>query len=231
MRTLLSLALISLCFSLTAQETINYPYNPDGNADGNITVPDLADFLVNYGNTFTPTEIQIDGVGLAEVIGQLQATVEAQQAYITQLQQYISISEETVLKPKPLVEIGGKPILWHIMKIYSSYGINDFIILLGYKGYFIKEYFANYFLHQSDVTINLEDNSIEVINNSSEPWKVTLLDTGLNTMTGGRIKRAQNYIGDKTFMLTYGDGVADINIKKLIKFQSSVEIITFMLNY
>ena len=131
------------------------------------------------------------------------------------------LSEETVLKPKPMVEIGGKPILWHIMKIYSSHGINDFVILLGYKGYHIKEYFANYFLHQSDVTIDLKDNSIKVINNSSEPWKVTLLDTGLNTMTGGRIKRAQNFIGDEPFMLTYGDGVADINIKELLKFHKS----------
>jgi len=131
------------------------------------------------------------------------------------------LSEETTLKPKPMVEIGGKPILWHIMKIYSSHGINDFVILLGYKGYYIKEYFANYFLHQSDVTIDLKDNSIKVINNSSEPWKVTLLDTGLNTMTGGRIKRAQNYIGNEPFMLTYGDGVADVNIKDLLKFHKS----------
>jgi len=131
------------------------------------------------------------------------------------------LSEETTLKPKPMVEIGGKPILWHIMKIYSSHGINDFVILLGYKGYYIKEYFANYFLHQSDVTIDLKDNSIKVINNSSEPWKVTLLDTGLNTMTGGRIKRAQNYIGNEPFMLTYGDGVADLNIKDLLKFHKS----------
>jgi glucose-1-phosphate cytidylyltransferase len=131
------------------------------------------------------------------------------------------LSEETDLKPKPMVEIGGKPILWHIMKIYSTYGINDFVILLGYKGYYIKEYFANYFLHQSNITINLKDNSVEVLNNSSEPWKVTLIDTGLNTMTGGRIKQAQKYIGDDTFMLTYGDGVADIDINKLLKFHKS----------
>ena len=104
------------------------------------------------------------------------------------------LSEETDLKPKPMVEIGEKPILWHIMKIYSSYGINEFVILLGYKGYYIKEYFANYFLHQSDVTIDLKDNKIEILNNSSEPWKVTLLDTGLNSMTGGRIKKAQKFI-------------------------------------
>ena len=131
------------------------------------------------------------------------------------------LSEETDLKPKPMVEIGGKPILWHIMKIYSTYGINDFVILLGYKGYCIKEYFANYFLHQSNITINLKDNSVEVLNNSSEPWKVSLIDTGLNTMTGGRIKQAQKYIGDNTFMLTYGDGVADIDINKLLKFHKS----------
>jgi len=116
------------------------------------------------------------------------------------------ISEESDLKPKPMIEIGGKPILWHIMKLYSHHGFNDFVILLGYKSYMIKEYFANYFLHQSDVTINLVDNKMEVLNNSSEPWKVTLLDTGLNTMTGGRIKRAQKFIGDEPFMLTYGDG-------------------------
>jgi glucose-1-phosphate cytidylyltransferase len=131
------------------------------------------------------------------------------------------LSEETDMRPKPMVEIGGKPILWHIMKIYSTYGYNDFVILLGYKGYYIKEYFANYFLHQSDVTIDLKDNSIEVHNNSSEPWKVTLIDTGLNTMTGGRIKRAQNFIGDQPFMLTYGDGVSDINIKELVEFHKS----------
>jgi|TARA_B110000037_G_scaffold115532_1_gene132715 glucose-1-phosphate cytidylyltransferase len=131
------------------------------------------------------------------------------------------LSEETDIRPKPMVEIGGKPILWHIMKIYSTYGYNDFVILLGYKGYYIKEYFANYFLHQSDVTIDLKDNSIEVHNNSSEPWKVTLIDTGFNTMTGGRIKRVQNYIGDQPFMLTYGDGVSDINIKELVEFHKS----------
>jgi glucose-1-phosphate cytidylyltransferase len=128
------------------------------------------------------------------------------------------LSEETDIKPKPMVEIGNKPILWHIMKIYSTYGFNDFIICLGYKGYIIKEFFANYFLHMSDITINLEDNSIKVHSVKTEPWKVTLVDTGLNTMTGGRIKRVQKYIGNETFMLTYGDGVADINIKKLIEF-------------
>ena len=130
------------------------------------------------------------------------------------------LSEETDLRPKPMVEIGGKPILWHIMKTYSQYGYNDFVILLGYKGYFIKEYFANYFLHQSDVTIDLKNNNMEIHNNSSEPWKVTLLDTGLHTMTGGRIKRAKDYIGDESFMLTYGDGVSDINIKELVDFHN-----------
>jgi len=128
------------------------------------------------------------------------------------------LSEETDLRPKPMVEIGGRPILWHIMKIYSAHGINDFVILLGYKGYYIKEYFANYFLHQSDVTIDLQNNKMEVLNNSSEPWRVTLLDTGLNTMTGGRIKRAQRVVGDEPFLLTYGDGVGDIDIQKTLAF-------------
>jgi glucose-1-phosphate cytidylyltransferase len=127
------------------------------------------------------------------------------------------LSEETQNIPKPMVPIGGKPILWHIMKIYSSYGINDFVILLGYKGYVIKEYFANYFLHQSDVTIDIKNNNIQILNNSAEPWKVTLLDTGLHTMTGGRIKRIEDLIGDETFMLTYGDGVSDVNIDELLK--------------
>ena len=128
------------------------------------------------------------------------------------------LSEETELRPKPMVEIGGKPILWHIMKIYSRYGFNEFIICLGYKGNMIREYFANYFLYQSDVTINLSDNSIDVHNCKAEPWKITLVDTGLNTQTGGRIKRVKNYIGDKPFFLTYGDGVSDVNIEKLLKF-------------
>jgi len=131
------------------------------------------------------------------------------------------LSEETDIKPKPMLDIGGKPILWHIMKTYSHYGFNDFVILLGYKGYYIKEYFANYFLHQSDVTIDMSDGSMEIHNNSSEPWKVTLLDTGLDSMTGGRIKRAQDFIGDKPFMLTYGDGVSDINIKELVRFHKA----------
>ena len=131
------------------------------------------------------------------------------------------LSEETDIRPKPMVEIGGKPILWHIMKTYSQYGFNEFVVLLGYKGYYIKEYFANYFLHQSDVTIDMSSGSMEVHNNSSEPWKVTLLDTGLESMTGGRIKRAQKIIGDKPFMLTYGDGVSDININELVEFHKS----------
>ena len=131
------------------------------------------------------------------------------------------LSEETDIKPKPMVDIGGKPILWHIMKTYSHHGFNEFVILLGYKGYYIKEYFSNYFLHQSDVTIDISDGSMEIHNNSSEPWKVTLLDTGLDSMTGGRIKRAQDFIGSEPFMLTYGDGVADINISELVKFHQS----------
>jgi glucose-1-phosphate cytidylyltransferase len=130
------------------------------------------------------------------------------------------LSEETVVKPKPMVEIGGKPILWHIMKIYSNYGFNEFIICLGYKGYMIKEYFANYFLHMSDVTIDMNNNTTEIHHNYSEPWKISLIDTGDNTMTGGRVKRIQGYIGDETFMLTYGDGVSDVNIFDLLKFHS-----------
>lgn len=125
------------------------------------------------------------------------------------------LSEVTDLKPKPMVEIDGKPILWHIMKTYSSYGHNDFVILLGYKGYVVKEYFANYFLHQSDVVINLKDNSIEILNSSSEPWKITLIDTGQETMTGGRVKRIESVIGNESFFLTYGDGVSNVNIDEL----------------
>lgn len=128
------------------------------------------------------------------------------------------LSEETDIRPKPMVEIGGKPILWHIMKSYSKYGFNEFVILLGYKGYYIKEYFSNYFLHQSDVTINLQDNSMEILNSTTEPWKVTLLDTGINSMTGGRIKRAQDFVGDEPFLLTYGDGVSDIDMSALVGF-------------
>lgn len=128
------------------------------------------------------------------------------------------LSEETDIKPKPMIEIGEKPILWHIIKIYSYYGFNDFIICLGYKGYIIKEYFSNYFLHQSDVTMDLEKNSMEILQSKAEPWKITLVDTGLNTMTGGRIKRVQKYINNETFMLTYGDGVGNINIKGLLEF-------------
>jgi glucose-1-phosphate cytidylyltransferase len=129
-----------------------------------------------------------------------------------------SLSEETEVKPKPMVKIGEKPILWHIMKIYASHGINEFIICLGYKGYIIKEYFANYWLHMSDVTFDLHKNKMEVHQNESEPWKVTLIDTGENTMTGGRLKRVKRYIGDETVCLTYGDGVTNVNIKKLIEF-------------
>ena len=132
------------------------------------------------------------------------------------------LSEETVTKPKPMVEIGGKPILWHIMKTYSHYGINDFIICCGYKGYVIKEYFANYFLHQSDVTFDMKANKMTIHKDRSEPWTVTLVDTGDNSMTGGRLKRIFPYVkDDKAFCLTYGDGVANINIKKLIDFHKS----------
>ena len=129
------------------------------------------------------------------------------------------LSEETDTKPKPMVEIGGKPILWHIMKIYSTHGINDFIICCGYKGYLIKEYFKNYFLHQSDVTFEMQDNSMKVHQNNTENWKVTLVDTGENTNTGGRLKKVKEYIKDeKAFCFTYGDGLGDINISALIKF-------------
>jgi len=128
------------------------------------------------------------------------------------------ISEETVVRPKPMVEIGGKPILWHIMKIYSHYGFHEFIVCLGFKGYMIKEYFSNYFLHMSDVTFDMQHNSMEVHQKYAEPWKVTLVDTGEDTMTGGRLKRVAPYIGNETFMLTYGDGVSDVNILELLKY-------------
>ncbi len=128
------------------------------------------------------------------------------------------LAEETSVIPKPMVEIGGHPILWHIMKIYSQYGYNDFIILLGYKGYVIKEYFANYFLHSSDVTFNLKENKMTIHEQHCEPWNVTLIETGLNTMTGSRVKKAQKYTDNEPFMLTYGDGVSDININALVEY-------------
>ena len=131
------------------------------------------------------------------------------------------ISEETSIKPKPMVEVGGKPILWHVMKIYSTHGINDFIICLGYKGYVIKEYFANYFLHMSDVTFDMVGNKVEVHQNNAEPWRVTLVDTGDNTMTGGRLKRVRQYLDSEDFCFTYGDGVGDVDISKLMKFHKS----------
>jgi glucose-1-phosphate cytidylyltransferase len=131
------------------------------------------------------------------------------------------ISEETDLKPKPMIEIGGLPILWHIMKIYSSYGFNEFVICLGYKGYLIKEYFANYFLHMTDVMIDIEKNQVEILNRKGEPWKITLIDTGLNTMTGGRIKQIQQYVNNQPFFLTYGDGLCNVNIKDLLAFHNS----------
>ena len=128
------------------------------------------------------------------------------------------ISEETAVRPKPMVEIGGKPLLWHIMKIYSANGINDFIICLGYKGYLIKEYFANYFLHMSDVTFDMTDNTMQVHQNNAENWRVTLVDTGESTMTGGRLKRVRSYLDDKPFCFTYGDGLSDVDIGALVDF-------------
>ncbi|RMD04342.1 glucose-1-phosphate cytidylyltransferase [Clostridium autoethanogenum] len=130
------------------------------------------------------------------------------------------LSEETIIRPKPMVEIGGYPILWHIMKLYSYYNVNEFIICLGYKGYMIKEYFANYFLHQSDITFDMKKNEMQVHDNHCEPWKVTLVDTGEGTLTGGRLKRVKNYVGNETFCFTYGDGVSDVNIKNLIEFHN-----------
>lgn len=132
------------------------------------------------------------------------------------------LSEETAVRPKPMIEIGGRPILWHIMKIYSSHGINEFIIACGYKGYLVKEYFANYFLHMSDVTFDMRENRMEVHHRYAEPWQITLVDTGEETMTGGRLKRVRNYIGDhSTFCFTYGDGVANIDITEEIAFHES----------
>ena len=133
------------------------------------------------------------------------------------------ILEESQYKPKPMVELGGKPILWHIMKLYSHYGFNDFIICAGYKQHVIKEYFADYFLHTSDITYDFTNGTNEMIvhQNNSERWRVTVVDTGLNTMTGGRLKRVRRYIGDESFMLTYGDGVCDVNIKELLQFHHS----------
>ena len=137
------------------------------------------------------------------------------------------LGEETVSKPKPMVEIGGKPILWHIMKIYSYYGFNDFVILTGYKSHIIKEYFVNYYQRYSDITVDMINNSVEIHRTQTEPWKVTMLYTGEDTMTGGRIKKAQKYIGNEPFLLTYGDGVADVNIDDLIKaHKSSNKLIT-----
>lgn len=130
------------------------------------------------------------------------------------------ISEESISKPKPMIEIGGKPILWHIMKIYAAHGVNEFVICCGYKGYVIKEYFANYFLHMSDVTIDMSNNSVEVHQKNVEPWKITLIDTGEKTQTGGRLKRVSDYL-DNDFCMTYGDGVSSINIKKTIEFHKS----------
>jgi glucose-1-phosphate cytidylyltransferase len=132
------------------------------------------------------------------------------------------ISEETHLKPKPMIEIGGKPIIWHILKTYGAYGVNDFIICCGYKGYVIKEYFSNYFLHTSDVTIDIRNNAVEVHHKNAEPWRITLIDTGENTLTGGRLKRVSDYLdAEEPFCFTYGDGLADINISKQIEFHKN----------
>ncbi len=131
------------------------------------------------------------------------------------------ISEESTLRPKPMIEIGGKPILWHIMKIYAAYGHTEFIICLGYKGWMIKEYFANYFLHNADITVDLSNNSMQVHINNAEPFKISMIDTGLDTMTAGRLKRVLPYVGDETFMLTYGDGVCNVNLDELVKFHKS----------
>ena len=131
------------------------------------------------------------------------------------------ISEETHLKPKPMIEIGGKPIVWHIMKNYSAYGINEFVICCGYKGYMVKEYFANYFLHTSDVTFDMKNNKMEVHRKSAEPWMVTLVDTGLETMTGGRLKKVKDFVNNETFCFTYGDGVSNVDISKLINFHKN----------
>jgi glucose-1-phosphate cytidylyltransferase len=135
------------------------------------------------------------------------------------------ISEESGIRPKPMVEIGGKPIIWHIMKIYSHYGLTEFIICCGYKGYVIKEYFSNYFLHMSDITFDLQNNKMQVHLKKAEPWKITLVDTGENTMTGGRIKRIKDYIGNETFCLTYGDGVSDVNITEEIEFHKKSNVL------
>ena len=130
-------------------------------------------------------------------------------------------SEATDMIPKPMIQIGAQPILWHIMKIYSEQGYNDFVVLLGYKGYVIKEYFVNYFLHNSDVTIDLSNNEVKILNNKSEPWKITLIDTGWDAMTGGRVLQAKDVVGDEPFMLTYGDGVGNVNIKELVTFHKN----------
>lgn len=138
------------------------------------------------------------------------------------------ISEESHLKPKPMIEIGGKPILWHILKIYSAHGIDDFVICLGYKGYVIKEYFANYFLHMSDVTFDMRNNRMQIHNNHCEPWRVTLVDTGEASMTGGRLKRVRSYLNDEAFCFTYGDGVSDVNIPALVAFHRQQGLLATM---
>ena len=138
------------------------------------------------------------------------------------------LSEETGVRPKPMVEIGGKPMLWHIMKVYSTYGINEFIICCGYKSHYIKEYFANYYLHRSDITFDLGNHTSEILKNGSEPWKVTLVETGENSMTGGRLKLVKDYVGNETFCFTYGDGVTDANIEKIIAFHKAQKTLATM---
>jgi glucose-1-phosphate cytidylyltransferase len=138
------------------------------------------------------------------------------------------LSEETDVKPKPMVEIGGRPILWHIMKIYSAHGINDVVVCCGYRGYVIKEYFANYFLHMSDVTFDVANNSMEVHNKRAEPWRITLVDTGDETMTGGRLRRVRDYLNGETFCFTYGDGVGDVDITRLIRFHREQKVLATM---
>jgi glucose-1-phosphate cytidylyltransferase len=135
------------------------------------------------------------------------------------------LTEETQIKPKPMVEIGGRPILWHIMKIYAAHGITEFIVCCGYKGYVIKEYFANYFLYQADCRFDLKNNRMDVLRNGVEPWTVSLIDTGENTMTGGRLKRVRDYVGDETFCFTYGDGVSDIDIRALVAFHQEQQVL------
>jgi glucose-1-phosphate cytidylyltransferase len=168
-----------------------------------------------------PEVLGAAGIGSRGIKGPKKARKRSMKAIILAGGLGTRISEESHLKPKPMIEIGGRPILWHIMKIYSHYGINDFVICLGYKGYVIKEYFANYFLHMSDVTFDMSENRMDVHQRHAEPWRVTLVETGQETLTGGRLRRVREYVGNDSFCFTYGDGVADIDIAKLIAFHRS----------